>query len=228
MAKEKNDESLLEVNNFVSKAELYFEENRKNITTVLVAIVVVVGGYFAYKYLYVAGEEETASKEMFKAEQYFSQDAYDKAINGDGTAIGFAQIVDDYSITPSGNLAHYYLGLSLLKTGKYEEAIEELNEFESDDQIVGPQATGAIGDAYMELGQTNEAITYYLKAAEQHANKFSSPLFLKKAGMANEVKGSYPVAVQIYERIKNEYPETEIAQDMDKYISQARVVGKVQ
>lgn len=228
MAQEKNDDSLIDVENAFSKTELYIEENRKTLTIILLVIVGLVGGYLAYKYLYVAGEEEAASKEMFKAEEYFSQDNYDKAINGDGKAVGFAQIVDDYGITPSGNLAQYYLGISLLKTGKFDDAIEHLEDFDSKDQIVGPQATAAIGDAYMELGKTDDAITYYLKAAEQNANSFNTPLFLKKAGLANEQKGSYPSAVELYERIKNEFPKTEIARDMDKYISRAKILGNIQ
>lgn len=228
MAQEKNNESLIDVENVFSKTELFVEENKKNITIILAAIIIVVGGYFAYKYLYIAGEEETAAKEMFKAEQYFNQENFEKAINGDGNAIGFSQIVEDYGITPSGNLAQYYLGISLLKTGKFEEAIEHLEDFSSDDQIVGPQATAAIGDAYMEMQKVDEAITFYLKAAEQNINSFNTPLFLKKAALANEDKASYPVAVQLYERIKNEYPETETAREMDKYIARAKVLGNLE
>jgi len=228
MAQEKNNDSLIDVENVFSKTELFVEEHKKNITIILAALVIIVGGYFAYKYLYIAGEEEAAGKEMFKAEQYFNQENFEKAITGDGNAIGFSQIVEDYSITPSGNLAQYYLGISLLKTGKFEEAIEHLEEFSSDDQIVGPQATAAIGDAYMELHKVDEAITFYLKAAEQNANSFNTPLFLKKAALANEKKASYPVAVQLYERIKNEYPETETAREMDKYIARAKVLGDLE
>jgi tetratricopeptide (TPR) repeat protein len=229
MAKEKNDDSLIDVDTVFSKTELFIEENRKNITIILATIVIVVGGYFAYKYLYIAGEEEDAGREMFKAEQFFNQEDYNKAINGDGAnAMGFMQIVEDYSMTPSGNLAEYYLGISLLKTGKFEDAIEHLEAFSSDDQIVGPQATAAIGDAYMELKQTDEAITFYLKAAEQNANSFNTPLFLKKAALANEEKGSCITAVQLYERIKNEYPETEAAREIDKYISRAKVMGNLE
>jgi len=229
MAHEKNDDSLIDVENVFSKTELFFEENKKNITIILAALLIIVGGYFAYKYLYIAGEEEAASKDMFKAEQFFNQENFDKAINGDGAnAIGFTQIVEDYSMTPSGNLAQYYLGISLLRTGKFEEAIEHLEAFESDDQIVGPQATAAIGDAYMELNKTDEAITFYLKAAEQNSNSFNTPLFLKKAALANEQKGSCLAAVQLYERIKNEFPETDAAREMDKYISRAKVIGNLE
>jgi tetratricopeptide (TPR) repeat protein len=229
MAQEKNDDALLDVDNVLGKAELYFEENKKNLTTIAVVLIALIGGYFAYKYLYIAGEEEAAAKEMFRAEQLFSIENYEAAINGNGADVkGFSQIVEDYSITPSGNLAQYYLGISLLKTGKYEEAIEHLEEFDGKDQIIGPQATAAIGDAHLELGNFDEAITFYLKAAEQNANSFNTPLFLKKAALVNEEKGSCITAIQLYERIKNEYPKTDLAREMDKYIARAKVLGNIE
>lgn len=227
MAQETVDEPIVNVEEALSKTELYIEQNKKNLMTIAAIVVVVVGGYFAYKYWYVAGEETRARAEMFRAETYFENDSLDKAINGDGVALGFSQITEDYGMTPSGNLAEYYLGMCYLKKGQFEEAIEHLKEFSGNDQIVGPQATGAIGDANMELGKVDEAITYYLKAAEQNVNNFTSPIFLKKAAMANEDQGRYADAVKLYERIKNEFNETNEAKDMDKYISHAKTLGNL-
>ncbi len=227
MAQEINDEPIVDVEQAFSKTELYIEQNKKTLSLVATAIIVIVGGYFAYKYWYVAGEETKARAEMFKAEDYFAKDSLDKAINGDGVALGFSQIVDDYSITPSGNLAEYYLGISYLKKGMYEDAIKHLEEFDGKDQIVAPIATGSIGDANMELGKTDEAISYYLKAAEQSTNKFTTPIFLKKAAMANEEKANYADAVKLYERIKNEFAETMEGKEMDKFIARAKVLGNL-
>lgn len=227
MAQNIVDEPIVDVEQALTKTELYIEQNKKNLITIAGIIVAVVGGYFAYKYWYVAGEETMARAEMYKAEEYFGKDSLDKAMNGDGVASGFTQIIEDYGITPSGNLAHYYMGVCLLKKGQFEEAIEHLKEFDSKDQVVGPQATAAIGDANMELGNVEEAITYYLKAAEQKVNPYTSPKFLKKAAMANEDKGNYADAVKLYERIKNEFSESPEGKDMEKYISRAKTLGNI-
>jgi tetratricopeptide (TPR) repeat protein len=227
MAQNQQDDLIVDVEEVLGKSELYFEKNKQKIITIAVALAVLVGGFIGYKYVYVAGEETTASSEMFKAEAYFAKDSIDKAINGDGVAMGFAQIAEDYSVTPSGNLAQYYLGISYLKKGKYEDAITHLEEFNSKDQIVAPQATGAIGDANLELGKVDEAITFYLKAADQNTNKFTTPIFLKKAAIANEGKGNYADAVKLYERIKNEFPETIEGAEMDKYIGRAKALGNL-
>jgi tetratricopeptide (TPR) repeat protein len=228
MSKEIKDEPIVDVEQAFSKTELFIENNKKSLVLIIGAIAVLVGGYFAYKYWYVAGEETKAQAEMFKAEQYFEKDSLDKAMNGDGNLVmGFSQIVDEYSITPSGNLAEYYLGMCLLKKGQYEEAITHLQSFDGNDQIVAPIATGAIGDANLELGKTEEAITFYLKAAEQNNNKFTTPIYLKKAAMANEDKGNYADAVKLYERIQNEFAETTEGKDMEKYIARAKALGNI-
>ncbi len=227
MSKEIKDEPIVDVENALGKTELYIEQNKKSLMIIAGAIVALVGGYFAYKYWYVAGEETKAQAEMFKAEQFFEQDSLDKAINGDGIALGFAQIVEEYGITPSGNLAEYYLGISYLKKGQFEDAIEHLQAFDGKDQMVAPIATGAMGDAHMELGRADEAITFYLKAAEQNGNKFTTPIYLKKAALANEEKGNYADAVKLYERIKTEFSETAEGREMEKYIARAKALGNL-
>ena len=94
-----------------------------------------------------------------------------KAIKGDGVNLGFEQVIEEYGFTKSANLAHYYLGVSYLKQGKFEDAIAQLEDFDSSDEILGPIAIGAIGDAQMELSKTDEAIDSYLKAANKKKNK---------------------------------------------------------
>ena len=226
MAEEK-DQPILDVQEAYGKTEQYIIENSKSLSIIAGAIIALVGGYFAWKYLYVADLEESARKEMFKAEQYFEQDSLNQAVNGSVQYKGFVAIADEYGVTPTGNLAQYYAGICFLKKGEYEKAIEHLSEFNSKDEMVGPLATGAIGDAHMELGHTEDAVSYYLKAAEQSKNNFTSPIYLKKAALAYEEKGEYENAVKVYERIKNDFSETPEARDMDKYIARAKAMGGV-
>ena len=225
MAKKENP--VVDVEEVLSKTEVYIEENKQSLILIAGALAVLIGGYFAYNYIYVTDKEISASSEMFVAENYFGTDSLNKAIDGDGIALGFAEISEEYGVTPSGNLAEFYLGISYLKLGEFENAIEHLEAFDGGDEIVTSQATGAIGDANMELGNVDEAISYYLKAAEGNINKFTTPLFLKKAAMASEVQGNYETAVKIYERIQNEYTESIEGSQMDKYIARANTLAGI-
>lgn len=148
------------------------------------------------------------------------------AINGNGEdTAGFISIVEDYGMTASGNLAKYYLGISYLRTGQYDKSIEALESFSSNDQFLSSMAFGLIGDAHMEKGEVEEAIEYYKKAAKENANKFSSPIYLKKVGLAYEDKGQKEDALKAYEQIKTDFPESQEATQIDKFI--VRVGGTV-
>jgi tetratricopeptide (TPR) repeat protein len=71
--------------------------------------------------------------------------------------------------------------MAYLNTGKYNEAIDYLNKFKSDDIVLSGLATGAIGDAYAD-NKPEEALKNYVKAAGINKNDFTTPRFLLKAG----------------------------------------------
>jgi TolA-binding protein len=221
MATEQKEEMLVDVQQAYTKTEKYIEENKKSLSIILVGILVVIGGYFAWDRLYVQPQEEEAVVSMFFAQQYFEADSLDKAIKGDGQHKGFIEIADEYSVTKSANLAHYYLGISYLRKGKFEDAINELNQFDTDNSILAPVATGAMGDANMELGKSEEAISLYLKAAKIGDNKFTTPIYLMKAAGAYEDTKNFENAIKIYEQIKADFPNTNEGREIEKYIARA-------
>ncbi len=222
MAKKKDqekDEVLLDVGQSLSSAEKFFEENRKSITVIAVALFVIVGGYFAYLYLYQQPRETEAQEEIFWAQQYFEQDSLRLALNGDGQHYGFVDIADEFSGTKAGNLASYYAGISYLNQGEYENAIEYLDDFDGDDPIFEVVAQGAIGDAFWELDQPEEALDYYKRATSGEENDFVVPFYLKKAGMAAESLGDYNQALKFYRRIEEDFPKSQEASDIMKFIA---------
>ncbi len=221
MAKNSNQEEELfvDVEEVYGKTETFIEENKNSIIAVVVGIVVVIGGYFAYSNFVAAPNEQEAKEMMFMAEQYFQQDSLNKAIYGDGVNMGFLAIEDNYGSTKAGNLASYYLGISYLRSGQYEPAIEALEDFSSDDVMLSAIALGAQGDAYMELGDKSKAASFYSKAAKANANEFTSPIYLMKAGMAYEAIGEYKDALSAYKTIKKDYNKTQEGAEVQKYIA---------
>ena len=217
-------EPIVDVQVVYSKTEQFIEKNKKIISMVTIAIIVIVGGYFGYKKLIIAPMEFDAQTQMFMAEKYFEQDSLQKAINGDGLNAGFVDIIDEFGGTKAANLAHYYLGICYRNTGEYELAIEELNSFSSDDIMISAVALGAIGDSYMELNDIDKAISYYEKAAEKNSNKLTSPIYLFKAGLAYEDKQDFAAAEKTYKTIKTDFPDARESQTIDKYIARVEAL----
>jgi len=224
MAKNK-DETIVDVVEVVSKTERYIDENQKSLTIIISAIVILIAMYFIYTKWYIAEEELNAQREMYMAEIWFERDSLDLAIYGDMQWPGFEEIVDEYSITPSGNLANYYLGICYLRKGMFEDAIESLSAFDSDDLMVSSVATGAIGDAYMELGEVKTAASFYMDAANDKENDFTSPIYLMKAAAAYEELENYKKALGIYENIKKNYADTKEGLEVEKYLERAKSIA---
>lgn len=219
----KAEENILAVEEALSSTEQFIERNQKLIIIIISALIIVVLGYFGFIRFYLEPRQVTAQNKMFMAEKYFELDSLDKALNGDGSNPGFLQIIDDYGMTKSAKLAHYYAGMIYLNKGDFKTAIEHLEKFKSDDEIVKAMAIAAIGDAYIELGDNEKGIKKYIEAAELNINDFATPTFLMKAGMAYEISKNYPEALKIFERLKKDFPKSNEGREMDKYI--ARVKG---
>lgn len=209
--------------NQLGKTGNFVQENSKSLAIIGGAIVALVLLYIGYQTLYLTPRAKKASDAMFKAEEYLGTDSLtDRAIKGDGSYPGFEKIADEYSGTKSANLANAYLGGLYLQKGEYKKAIEALENYSSTGSaVVDPLVLGMLGDANSELKQYDEAISYYKKAADKSSNTFSSPIFLKKLGLVYEEQKDYKSALEAYQRIKKDYPESQEATLIDEFIARA-------
>lgn len=218
--KTKNQEEQLKtIEESLTKAEMYVEKNKNNLMVIVVAIAVGFSAFFGYDRFYVQPNEENAATEMYMAEKNFELGKFQEALDGDEQFAGLLEIIESYGSTNSGNLAEYYAGLSYLKLGDAEAAIEHLDNFSSEDEMLAPIAKGAIGDAFSELGQNEEALNYYITAAELRTNDFTTPVFLMKAANAAYSLGNKEQALSLYTRIQDEFASTREGQNIGKYIS---------
>ena len=208
----KGEERLENVESALSKTELWIEEHQKLIYGIIAAII------WGLKALNDK-KDRSASKEIFTAQKYFEKESYEAALTGDGNYMGFTEVYDAYKSTKTGKLAAYYAGISNMKLGKYEEAIDYLKKFDGKDEIFAPMALGAIGDCYMELDDINNAASYYEKAASKSKNDFTGPMFLTKAGMTYEILGDYAKALNCYKTLKADYPMSNEAFEISKNIA---------
>ena len=218
-----------------SRSEKFVIKNQKTIFIVLGLVVVLILGYLPYQKYIKAPKEKEAANELAFPKAYFedagtsaiaTDSLYTLALIGADGKLGFTDISSQYSGTKAGNLANYYAGISYLKLKKYKEAIEYLEKFSSEDELLGPTAKGAIGDAFADIDQPEDALDYYLKAANLKDNNFSSPLFLFKAGNTAMELEKFSKALDLFNRIKTDYPNSEEAENIDIYINKATFASK--
>ena len=217
------EDNLQELESALTRTERFIESNGRIISIVVGAIVVVVAGILAFNRFYIQPKEDEALSQMFMAENYFEKDSFNLAINGDGNYLGFLDIIDDYGITKSANREKYYAGISYLHLGQYEEAIDYLKKFKTDDLLLSPVKEGAIGDAMLELGKKEDALSQYKKAYSATENELTTPVYKMKAAAILESMNQYADALKLYEEIKKEYPQTAEGSTVDKYIARLKV-----
>ncbi|NDV47226.1 tetratricopeptide repeat protein [Paludibacter sp. 221] len=216
--KNKRDE-FENVEHALTTSEAFIEKYRKQILIGVGAVVLVVLVILSVRNFYLKPREVSAENEMYRAQTYFAVDSFYVALNGDGLdCIGFKEIVSDYGMTPSGNLAAAYAGICYYKLNDYQNAIKYLSQFDGKDTYLTTSVVGMIGDCYAETGDTNKAISHFEKASSLK-NAVISPIYLKKAGLAYESIGEAGKAEKCYTEIKNSYAQSQEASDIDKYIA---------
>jgi TolA-binding protein len=209
----------------VTKVEDYIEKNRKWVFIIGGTIAVVVIGFFLYQY-YTENQNEIAQREMFQAQFYFESDSLGLALNGDSRGnYGFLEIIDDYPMTEAANLSHYYAGVSFLKLGQFDQAIEHLEKFKSDDYVVQARAYALVGDAFMEQENYDKAANHYDRAASYKPNEHFTPDYLIKEALAHEKSDDLQSAIESYKTIVEEYPQSRRIQEAKKQLNRLQVLA---
>jgi tetratricopeptide (TPR) repeat protein len=214
-------EELEQVEQVLSKSEAFIEKYQKQLLLAVAIVVLSVLSVLAFKNFYIDSRETQAQNEMAKAQALFAVDSFKVALDGKGEVVGFKEIASEYSITSSGNLAEAYAGICYYKLGQYDNAIKYLSQFDGEDNYFTTSIIGLIGDAYVEMGKNKDAVDYFVKAADKE-NEVLSAVFLKKAGKVYEALGKPDKALEVYTQIKDNYPKSSEASDIEKYIARVQ------
>lgn len=215
-----------------NKSEQWIEKNSKYLFYGLIAVAAAILLFLAYTKFIAEPAEKNASNDLAYPRTFFDQaltsagvqadSLYNLSLTGGDGKYGFPDVANEYGGTKAGNLANYYAGVSYLKLKQYTKAIEYLGNFNSDDEILGPTALGAIGDAFADIDQLDDALGYYEKAASKKSNDFTTPLFLFKAGQTAMALKEYSKAESLFTKIKENYATTNQGRDIEKFINSAK------
>lgn len=217
----KIQEPEVNVGEALSRTEKFFETYKKHIIYGSAAVVAVVAIALLFHNFVTLPKQQEAMGQTFTAEQYFRGGDYEKALNGDGNALGFNQIIDEYG-SKSGEAVYFYAGVCNLQLGNYDEAVSNLKKYNGKDEIIAARALACIGDAYAAQNNLSAALDNY-KAAAAAADNFLAANYLLKAGIVCEEMGKADEAGKFYEEIKSKYPQSPEGYDINKYISRIQV-----
>ena len=215
-----NDEVLIDLVETRDSAQSFFEKNQFKVLGGIALLALIVGALFAYFLLFKTPREAKAMSAMYKAEQQFQRDSFALALENPGGGFdGFLDIIDSYNGTKAANLARYYAGISYLNLGLYDPAIEYLQDFSAKGALLPITKLGALGDAYSEKGDFDQAMSYYQKAVNATPNDLLTPYYLQKLGLLSDKQGNAEGAAKYFNRIKEEFPDSEEGSQIEKYIA---------
>lgn len=215
----------------VERARGFWAQYSKAIIYIGAAIIIVGGGWLIYKYMFKLPEERKANEVVYLVQKNFAAFSTanadtlktvlaQKTINGEGATPGSLKIIKNYGGTAAANLSQYYTGACYLHLKQYDKAISYLKDFSTDATQIKSRAYGMIGDAYSELNKSGEALDYYKKAAEVNKkDDYTSSEFLFRAALYAESLGKTKDAIDMYKKIKTDYPLSEKAADVDRYLA---------
>lgn len=226
----------VETNEVVEKAKDFWAKFSKPIIYVGSAIILLVGGWYGYNKFVKQPNEIKAADMLFSAEQLFDKMAQQGAFNkdsvgrvlngGNGVTTGVLKVISSYGGTEAGNRARFIAGACYLHTGDYNNAIKQLKDFSTPATQVQAAAYSLIGDANAELKKNDEAFDYYKKAASVNTkDEFMTPEALYKAALFAENINKSAEAIDLLKKIKDDYPKSSRAGDVDKYLARLGVLN---
>ncbi len=214
----KKMEQTTENENFVTKVLSFFNKYQNLIYGIIIGILVLVLAILAFNRFYLQKKNAEASAQIVQPIQWYMQGdtaSLNMALEGDGENDGFLDIASSYKLTKTANTANYYAGLTYLKLGKKDEAMDYLKKFKKKEDVLWYACQATIGDLYDDQGDEANAISYYEKAAKGKDPLFT-PITLFKLGQMYERKGDWNKALAAYETIEkdfyNEYNKMSVAQ----------------
>ncbi len=215
----KETEKVILADEVLGKSEAYVIKHKNKFISAIVAIVVIVAGYLAYNTFVAEPREAEAAKAIFKAEQYFVNGDFETALNGDGINAGFLQVIEENGGTDIANMANAYAGLCYVQQQNYDEAISYLEKYSGSDRLVSPMVKYALGNCYAHKENIDKAIKLVLEAADEAENITVTPKCWFDAAAMYEKQGKTEKAIELYNRIKNEYPQAPEAANIDRFIN---------
>lgn len=220
----KKSEQVQENENFVTKVLSFFNKYQNIIYGVIIGILLIILAIIAFNRFYLQKKNAEASAQIVQPIQWLMRGdtaSLNLALEGDGENDGFLDIASNYKITKTANTANYYAGLTYLKLGQKEDALEYLLKFKKKEDVLWYACQATIGDLYDEQNDESKAISYYEKAVKGK-DPFFTPIALFKLGQMYERQGDWKKALAAYETIEKDFYTEYNRMSIAQYVERAK------
>ena len=218
----KKVEQEVEKENFVTRTLEFFNNYQNIIYGVIIGVLVIACAYIAFNRFYIQKKNAEASAQIVRPISLFmlgDTTSLNLALEGDDENEGFLSIADGYKLTRTANTANYYAGLTYLKLGQKDDAMDYLKKFKKKEDVLWYACQMTIGDLYDDQGDEATAIKYYEKASKSKDPLFT-PTALFKLGQMYERQEKWNEALKAYKEIEKrfyaEYNKMSIAQYVER------------
>jgi tetratricopeptide (TPR) repeat protein len=203
----------------MGKVTSFYEDNKKFIQYALGALVVLVVGGYAYVQNQ-ATRNNDASTKLATVYPLYDKDQYQLAIDGvpERKVTGLKSIVDEYGGTTSGNLARFYLANCYFNLGKYDEAVSHFEDFSASQQYLVISRLTGLAACYEAKGEYEKAAESFEKAVAKYPKDVDAAANLNNAAANFMLAGNKDRAVELFKKLKKEFPTSPFARDADRHI----------
>lgn len=203
----------------------YFEENRGVVFGILGGLVLLVIIGFGYGF-FKDNRESQAQQELARAVRLYEANDYRGALDGTDDVTGLLEVAESYRGTKAGNLARFYAADAYFQLGENEQALTFFQQFDHSEDALGAGAYAGEAAIYENMGNHAEAADRYQKAALIFENDFTSPRYLESAGRNYEEAGDFSKAQNAYGLIKERFPDSEQAQNVEMFMARVQVLQR--
>ncbi|HUI10470.1 MAG TPA: tetratricopeptide repeat protein [Bacteroidota bacterium] len=206
------------------KARTLYDANKRTVSIALTVIVVAVGALLMYL-KNRADNNENAITALGAIFETYDAGQYQTAIDGipERNIKGLRSIVDNYGNSPTGDLARLYLANACYHLGRYDEALKAYGDFSPSGELLTVARFSGLGATEEAKGEYREAAAQFEKAATRYPADVDAAEYMSDAARDYARAGEKEKAIDLYRRIKKNYPTSPFARDADRFIAQLSV-----
>jgi tetratricopeptide (TPR) repeat protein len=203
------------------QATTWYQSHKKIVSGAITGVVILAIVVVAYTNN-VRGSNERATTALGEILPYFDQQKFDVAINGNPqeNVRGLQAIVNEYGGTRAGERAKFYLADSYFEQGDYDKALQYYLDVNVSDEIVTASALAGAGACYEAKGDHEKAAGYYEKAAFRSSKDPNAAENIFHAAQNYGAVGNKEKALDIYKKLKKDYPASTYAREIDRWIAE--------